>query len=252
MIKNITSFLRKPENYAKQIEKIDIDFFKWLVITMIAVKIFFDIISPHDFPPEFSFEKAGIISPVFFEYLISNIIILFINFFIFSPLMLFNIIKENMFFKFIFSNIIIILLTFIPFILEKFLPSLPYLIKTIYILYLILIPLSMWILISKKNIEKYIFFIKITISVQIISLISEPFMFLSEITRNELIFTIVNIIFGIAYIAYFIKLIKVKFDISVNRIIFYALFSTAFSFAYGFLIYRSEIFNSNIIKLLLY
>ncbi|HOJ87214.1 MAG TPA: hypothetical protein PLN68_09845, partial [Elusimicrobiales bacterium] len=205
------------------------------------VKLTFDILSPHDFPKEFSYETAGIFSPTVSEYLISYLLILFINFSIFIPIMLFNIIKDSYFFKFVLVN-----LTGVLFL------SIPLLLKDYHIYFAITTPIIIWFLISRRNKEKYYTLLKLTISAQIISIISEPFMFLSESAKNEILFTSTNLFFAILYVIYFVKLIKSKFDISINKIVFYSLTSAVFSLIYGFIIYRSNIFSSNIIKLLLY
>ncbi|HOL63310.1 MAG TPA: hypothetical protein PK103_08110 [Elusimicrobiales bacterium] len=237
MKNNFIKFIKKPSQYSLEIEKINPSFFIWIIAISIFVKLTFDILSPHDFPKEFSYETAGIFSPTVSEYLISYLLILFINFSIFIPIMLFNIIKDSYFFKFVLVN-----LTGVLFL------SIPLLLKDYHIYFAITTPIIIWFLISRRNKEKYYTLLKLTISAQIISIISEPFMFLSESAKNEILFTSTNLFFAILYVIYFVKLIKSKFDISINKIVFYSLTSAVFSLIYGFIIYRSNIFSSNIIK----
>ncbi len=241
MIKNFIKFIKKPSQYSLEIEKINPSFFIWIIAISIFVKLTFDMLSPHDFPKEFSYETAGIFSPTILEYLTSYLLILFINFSIFIPIMLFNIIKDSYFFKFVLFNLTGVLFLSIPFLLKDY-----------HIYFAITTPIIIWFLISRINKEKYYTLLKLAISTQIISTISEPFMFVSESVKSEFLFTSINLFFAILYVIYFVKLIKSKFDISINKIIFYSLTSAVFSLIYGFIIYRSNIFSSNIIKLLLY
>ncbi|MCX7648813.1 MAG: hypothetical protein N2Z60_09390, partial [Elusimicrobiales bacterium] len=120
MKNNFIKFIKKPSQYSLEIEKINPSFFIWIIAISIFVKLTFDILSPHDFPKEFSYETAGIFSPTVSEYLISYLLILFINFSIFIPIMLFNIIKDSYFFKFVLVNLTGVLFLSIPLLLKDY------------------------------------------------------------------------------------------------------------------------------------
>ena len=241
MLKLIKTFFKKPSEYINQCEKMSVKKLIPLLIFFVLIKLTFDTISPHDFPKDFSFETAQIISPSSIEFLTSYLLSFFISFFVFVPLTVFYI-------KYEVSILKVLLYTLI----FAFMISIPFFLKGFYIIFVFLVPSALWFLIIRKNTDIYTSLVKIIISMLIISIIAEPFMYLSETLKSDFIFTTINLIFAMLYIIYFIKLMKTRFDLSVLKIFFYSIASVLISVIYGFLIYYAHIFPSNIIKLLIY
>lgn len=236
----ITKFLKKPVEYSREIEKVPLKFYLYIIALSIILRITINLISPHNFPQEFSFKTIGIYSPTLSEYIISSILLVLINLMIFTPLMLVNIIVDSSFLKFIFLNAFFMIILLIPIFMKGY-----------YVLFIMAFTIFLIILII-KNIEKYYVFFKIITSLGLLTIIFTPFVFLSEILESESLFTIFNLLSGIIYLIYLVKTIKAKFDISIIKIIIYLTSSFVISFLYGFLLYKSAIFSTNIIKLLLY
>jgi len=241
-LKNIQMFFKKTETYIKDINKLKWSYFITLIFLFLAVKTGFNVISSHDFPPELSFDKTGIINPTVIEYLVSSALSLLINFLIFIPAFIFNIKTGERMLKFFLFNLFILIIFLIPFLLK--IPSLS-------IAFAFLLLLST-VMIIYKNSEEYLFLLKAMLSLSIISIISVPFIFLAEQAKSESFYTLLNIFFAVIYIFFYIKIIKIKYDLSINRILLYSISSAIFSFLFGFILYKSMIFNSNIMKLMLY
>lgn len=241
-LKNIQMFFKKTEAYIKDINKLKWSYFITLIVLLLAIKTGFNIISSHNFPPELSFDKTGIINPTVIEYLVSSALSLLINFLIFIPLLIFNIKTGERILKFFLFNLLLLIVFLIPFLLKM---------PLVFIAFIFLLLLSAVMIIYRDS-EEYLFLLKAMISLSIISIISVPFIFLAEQAKSESFYTLLNIFFAVIYIYFYIKIIKIKYDLSINRIILYSISAGVFSFLFGFILYKSMIFSSNIMKLMLY
>lgn len=240
-MKYIKLFLKNPQNYVAEIKNIKTNFFVMIVLFFLIIKIIFNYSAPTDFPPDFSYEKAGIVNPSLIDFIISSLISAFINFFIFAPIFIIGIKKLERTSKFILFSITFTIIGIIFASIK---------IKTITVISVIIIPVILYFLI-KKYIIDYIFFVKILVSLEIIQIIAKPLISISQHLKSEKLFTLTNIIFAIVYLLYLLKTIKSRYEITIPKIILVSLFSFLLSIIYGFIIYSSQIFAQNTITLIL-
>ncbi len=239
-LKYSLNFIKKPVSYAENINQIENVFFVFIIALYIFIRFSFDLFSPHDFPPELSFEKVGIVSPEYWEFLISYILTFFISFSVFSTTFMININHSTNFLKFLTINFLLFSLFLYPLLTKSF-----------FLLFTIIIPFILFFII-RKAMDDLISFMKIFITLYIIGIIFEPLLFIAEYFKIETLFMVIYLIFSLTTIIYYIKLIKTKFDLSINKLLFYSLVSYFFSFLYGLLLHKANIFTSNITKLLIY
>jgi hypothetical protein len=240
---SIKLFLKDNKKYSEMMQAEKIAFFIKIIILTVVIKNLFLIISPHTFPEELSFEKAGITSPTLLEYILSSIISLYLSFLIYIPILSFNIKNEFSFIKMFLTNIIFTILAAIPFMIK---------IKAVYSIFFIILPLLFLIFSLKIFRKEYLYLLKTSISLHIITIVFSPFIYLGEVSENEIIYIITNLISSLAYLIYYIKMIKSRFDISIPKIIIYSIFPLIVSFIFGLLLAKADLFSSNTIKLILY
>ena len=239
----IKNFFRDNERYTKLMLEEKTSFFIKLLIFSFVIKNFFFILSPHTFPEELSFENVGITSPTIAEYLFSSIISLYISFLVSLPILAFNIKHRLSLFITFLTNIIFGLVISLPFLYNS---------KSLNYLSFILIPVVFLILSIKITKEDYLYLLKTSISLNIISAVFAPFIYLSEITNSEIIYLMINLIASFVYFIYYIKMIKARFDLSIARIILYSIFPLLTYIAVALILTKTEIFSPNIVKMLLY
>lgn len=234
---NLINFFKKPEDFIKNTPNTT---FLYIFLLNMFVKVTYNIISPHKFPPEMNFNFAGIENPQLHEFLLANILSDILYFGVFIAVLTIHL-KEKFITKSIFD------LTFIA--LATYLFQNPT--KLNYTIYLILFS-SVIALLVKKNIHNYLILLKILISIQLINIASTILLYISEIISSNVIFIIVLFVYSITSFAYFIRLVKSFFDPSIKGLIFYLLISVGFAFYLGFVIYKINVFSSNTIKLIIY
>ena len=239
----IKTFLIDNQKYSKLMMEEKPSFFIKLLLFTFTIKIFFLYISPHNFPEELSFEKAGIISPSLWEYIIAGVFSIYLYFSILLTILAFNIKKELSFLKIFITNTFFGLIILLPFVIKM---------KTISIFLILILPFLFIIFSLKKIKDEYLYLLKMSISLHIITAIFAPLLYIGEISENETIYIIINLISAAFYFTYYLKMIKSRFDLSIPRILIYSLFPSTIYFIISFLFTKIEFFSSNISKLIIY
>ncbi|MCX7905210.1 MAG: hypothetical protein N2446_00740 [Elusimicrobiales bacterium] len=231
------TFFSKPEEFVKNLN------FKttiYIFLTHSFVKITYNLISSHPFPPEMNFEFSGIVNPKITDFILSYFISEFLYLGIFLSIVTILISEK-------FLNKILISIFFISFSIYSIFKSS----KIILTLYLIILILATLVLI-KKNIKNYLISLKILISIHIISIISTFLIYFSEIISSNILFMVILFLYSILSFGYFVKLFIANYDITVKKLIIYSLIAIIVAISYGISITKLDIFNPNTEKLILY
>ncbi|MCX7641512.1 MAG: hypothetical protein N2Z20_02625 [Elusimicrobiales bacterium] len=230
-------FLSKPEEFIK-----DSDFKTILCILLInsIIKVIYNIISSHPFPPEMNFEFSGIVNPTITDFILSYIISEFLYLGIFLSVMTI-LISEKFFIK---TSITIFILALSIYSIFKGT-------KLILILYLTLVIFILFIF-TKKNIKNYITSFKILISIHIIGIISTILIYFAELLYSNILFMTILFIYSILSFGYFVKLFVANYDISVKKLIMYSIIAAIITISFGISLTKIDIFSSNTKKLILY
>lgn len=236
-MKYLYKFLKKPKEFVENItaKQIFIIFFLNLI-----TKNVYNILSSHPFIPEMSFNFAGIEKPTFLDFVFSSLLSEFLFLVIFAGIFLINI-KAKSLPKLIFNLMFVI-------------ASL-YLIKTDGKFFIFLYTSAIFMLLMFsifKNMQGYIIIIKILISIHILNIATTIFLYISELVYLKALFIMAMFVYSILSFGYFVNLLKNFFEMSIKKIIIYSTLAMLFTIAYGYAVYKLDIFTSNTVKLLLY
>ncbi len=236
-MKWLISFLKKPEEFVK-----NLDLKNTIIIFLVAmiVKITYNIISDHSFPPEMNFEFAGITNPKFYEFVLSYLISEFLFLGIFLSFFIINIKK-----RFIISlllNLLLILIFYFAISSNS---------KNYMLLSLFIIIISLFFF-TLKIFKDWIVSLKIMISLKILNIISTILLYLSEIISSNIIAISVLFVYSLFSFAYFVKMFRAFYDVSVKKIIISSISAAIISAFCGYIIYKADLFSQNTVKLILY
>ncbi len=233
----ILFFIKKPEEFVRKLNSRSAII---LFISAMIVKIAYNIISDHSFPAEMNFEFAGISNPKLYEFILSYLISEFLFLGIFLSAFLINIRKKAI----ISLTIDILLVSILSFTLLSH--------SKIYIPLSLLATITALTFFISNMIKEYIISVKIMISLQIFNIISTILLYISEIISSNTLAITVLFVYSIISFAYFIKIFRAFYDISVKRLIISSIPPIIISVLCGFVIYKANIFSPNTVKLILY
>lgn len=240
-IKDIKLILKGDINYIQNIEEKKWLFFIILLTIDFLTVNFFNIISDHTFPKDFALSNLNLsnLSPLLFIY--SSILSFFITYILIISFLIINFKIERFAFLFLYSIILSVLVILFSF-------NSPH---TLSLISAVLI-LTGLIYVISRNIKVYSLLVRIMISLSILTVTGNFINYLLGLLKNEPLYVLFNLTLLAYYLFLYIKMIKIRFNFSVKKIIFYSLFAEVLGLLYCLLLYKLDIFDPAIFKLLIY